>query len=378
MNRFVMLRPKMLALAVVAVLGLSFTWMAFAPSSQAQQAAPEATPTGPAALSVSLVQPERTRLSDRLSANGSVAAWQESVVGHETQGLRLIDLRADVGDVVSKGQVLAVFAADTLRAEQAQIRAALAEAESALAQARADADRARSLEGQGALSAQQIDQLLRAEQSAEARVEAQRATARLQQVRLTQTEVRAPDDGIVSSRSATLGAVPAPGQELFRLIRQSRLEWLGEVPAHDLGRLAAGQTVRVIGPDGSEVVGVVRQIAPTVDARTRLGLVRVDLPEPGTLKPGMFARGNFEIGQSEALTLPSTAVVLRDGFSYVMAIDAQSRIVETKVQTGRRSGERVEIVEGLSPDAQVVLTGGAFLADGDTVRVVPALTSSNR
>lgn len=377
MNRFTIARPKVLALALTVVLGLPLTWMALAPSTQAQQAAQPAAPEGSAALSVSLVQPERIRLSYSLSANGSVAAWQESVVGHETQGLRLIDLRADVGDVVRKGQVLAVFAADTLRAEQAQIRAALAEAESALAQARADADRARSLQGEGALSAQQIDQLLRAEQSAQARVEAQRAAARLQQVRLAQTEVRAPDDGIVSSRLATLGAVPAPGQELFRLIRQSRLEWLGEVPSHDLGRLAAGQTVRVVGPDGSEVAGVVRQVAPTVDARTRLGLVQVDLPEPGNLKPGMFARGNFELGESEALTLPNTAVLLRDGFSYVMAVDAQSRIVETKVQTGRRSGDRVEIVDGLAADAQVVLTGGAFLADGDTVRVVSA-TPSNR
>jgi len=117
----------------------------------------------------------------------------------------------------------------------------------------------------------------------------------------------------------------------------------------------------------------VRQVAPTVDAATRNALVYVDLPDTGgRLKAGMFARGEFATGSSTALTLPQSAVLLRDGFSYVFAVGADNRVAQLKVATGRRSGERIEILQGLDDQARVVASGGGFLADGDTVRVVAA------
>jgi HlyD family secretion protein len=90
------------------------------------------------------------------------------------------------------------------------------------------------------------------------------------------------------------------------------------------------------------------------------------------LKAGMFARGEFETGSSAALTLPQTAVLLRDGFSYVFRLGPDNKVTQTKVAVGRRVGERVEITGGLDANARVVATGGSFLADGDTVRVVEA------
>jgi len=109
-----------------------------------------------------------------------------------------------------------------------------------------------------------------------------------------------------------------------------------------------------------------------VDPATRNGLVYVDLPAPGAARAGMFARGEFDVGSSSALTLPQSAVVLRDGFAYVFAVDAEGKVRQRKVATGRRAGERVEITGGLDAGARVVASGGGFLADGDTVRVVPA------
>ena len=324
------------------------------------------------ALTVTLVQPQQAVLPQVLTANGNIAAWQEASIGTEANGLRLADVRVNVGDVVKRGQVLATFSPDTINADLAQIKAAVAEAEATLADATSNAQRARDLQATGALSTQQINQYLTAESTARARLEAQRALAQMQALRLRQTQVLAPDNGVISARSATVGAVLPAGQELFRIIRQGRLEWRAELPSSDLGAVKPGQAVRVVPASGGAIEGRVRMVAPTVDPQTRNGLVYVDLPAPGAARAGMFARGEFNIGSGSALTLPQAAVLMRDGFSYVFRVGADSKVSQIKVGTGRRVGERVEISGGLDAAARVVAAGGGFLADGDLVRVVDA------
>jgi HlyD family secretion protein len=324
-----------------------------------------------AALTVTVTQPLTSKLPLKIAANGSIAAWQEASVGTEANGLRLAEVRANVGDVVKRGQVLAVFASDTVKADAAQVNASVAEAEAALAEAAANAQRARDLQPSGALSAQQITQYLTAERTAQARLQAQRAAAQVAQLRLVQTQVVAPDAGVISSRSATVGAVLPAGQELFRLIRQGRLEWRAEVPSSDLVRVKVGLPATVAATSGgAPVTGKVRMVAPTVDAQTRNGIVYVDLGASTDVKAGMFARGEFDVGQSEALTLPQTAVVLRDGFNYVLKVGPDSKVTQAKVGVGRRVGDRIEITSGLDAAARVVASGGGFLSDGDTVKVV--------
>jgi len=357
-----------LAWATLAAVGVLALHAIAADDKKPAPAAPAAA--AKAALTVTVTQARSASMALRIGANGNIAAWQEASVGTEANGLRLAQVLVNVGDVVRRGQLLATFAPETLQAEVAQIGASMAEAEATLAEARANAQRARDLQASGALSAQQINQYLTAERTAQARLEAQQAMARIQQLRLAQTQVLAPDNGIISARSATVGAVLPAGQELFRMIRQARLEWRAEVPAADLASIKAGQMVQVTAPNLPPVKGRVRMVAPTVDPQTRNGLVYVDLPQPGAAKPGMFARGEFELGSGSALTLPQSAVLLRDGFSYVLRVAADSKVSETKVRVGRRSGDRIEILEGLTPDARVVESGGGFLGDGDTVRVV--------
>ena len=310
-----------------------------------------------------------------MPANGSIAAWQEAIIGAEVNGLRLATVRANVGDRVKRGQVLATFAAEMPQAELAQSRAAVAEAEALLAEAAANAQRARDLQASGALSAQQINQYLTAERTAAARLEAQRALSRTQQIRLAQTSVLAPDHGVISARVATVGAVVGAGQELFRMVRQSRLEWRAEVPASDLARVAPGQVAQIVLASGDTVIGKVRMVSPTVDAATRNGLVYVDIPSAGSsgaAKAGMFARGELLIGSSQAWTLPQTAVLLRDGFSYAYVLASDSKVQQVKVTVGRRLGDRIEVTGGLKDGARVVASGAGFLGDGDTVKVVDA------
>ncbi len=334
---------------------------------------PAAAPTAAKpALSVTTTQPQLATLPLKIAANGNVTAWQEASIGTEANGLRLAEVRVNVGDVVKRGQVLAVFAPDMVQADVTQMRASIAEAEAALAEASANAQRARELQATGALSAQQISQYLTAERTAQARLEWQRSAAKTQQLRLQHTQVLAPDHGVISARSATVGAVLPAGQELFRMIRQGRLEWRAEVAAVDLARLKPGMNVSIVAAGSAPIAGKVRMIAPTVDPQTRNGIVYVDLPQSGDARAGMFARGEFEIGNAQGLTLPQSAVLLRDGFSYVLRVGADSKVSEAKVQVGRRVGDRIEVTGGLDANARVVAAGGSFLTDGDTVRVVDA------
>ena len=370
--------PTVLGIAALCVLATAGALFASAPSRAADDAQQAQGPRP--ALTVTTTQPTRSSIALRLPANGNVAAWQEAIIGAESNGLRLTEVRVNVGDVVRAGQVLATFAPETVQADVAQSRASLLEAQANAAEAAANAERARTLTQSGALSQQQIQQYATASQTAQARVEAAQAALNAQQLRMRHTQVVAPDAGVISSRTATVGAVVASGSELFRLVRKSRLEWRAEVTSTELPRIQPGTKVRVTAASGAQVDGTVRMVAPTVDPQTRNALVYVDLPVHPDVRAGMFARGDFLLGARDALSVPQTAVVVRDGFSSVFEIGEGSRVVMRRVQTGQRVGDRVEIAAGLQAGVQIVERGGAFLNDGDLVRVqaaAPAGSASN-
>lgn len=364
--------PSVIALALVCLLAAGGALFAVLPSRAASDAAKDGKDAAHAprpALTVTTTQPQRSAVGLRLPANGNVAAWQEAVVGAESNGLRLTEVRVNVGDTVKKGQVLATFAAETVQADVAQARASVLEARANAAEAAANADRAATLTQSGALSRQQIQQYATASETAKARVEAAQAALNAQQVRLRNAQVLAPDSGVISSRTATVGAVVNGGAELFRMVRQGRLEWRAEVTSSELPRIRPGQRTSITSASGAQVEGTVRMVAPTVDPQTRNGLVYVDLPQHPDVRSGMFARGEFLLGARDAVTVPQAAVVVRDGFSSVFEVGADGRVAMRRVQTGQRVGDRVEIASGLGEGVRIVERGGAFLNDGDLVRV---------
>ena len=370
-------RSRQLLLAAVAGVAIAATAaLVFGLRASAADDKKAAVPAKPA-LSVVVTQPQRATMAISTRANGNVAAWQEASIGTEANGLRLAEVLVNVGDVVKRGQVLATFSPDTMQADLLQARAAVAEAEATLGDAAANAERAKGLRATGALSEATINQYVTAERTARARLDAQRAALQARQIRVGQTAVVAPDAGVISSRSATVGAVLPAGQELFRLIRQGRLEWRAEVASSDLAQIKPGARVTVTPAGGAPIAGTVRMVAPTVDPQTRNGIVYVDLPVPGSARAGMFARGEFEVGSATALTLPQSAVQLREGFSYVFKVGPDNKVTQTKIDTGRRFGDRIEVSGGLGADARVVAMGGGFLAEGDTVRIVDAPAAMN-
>ena len=369
---------------LVLLAGGALLWWAWQSKGKSDPVAAAQRP----ALTISSVLPSLVALPRYLSANGDIAAWQEASVGTESNGLRLDAVLVNVGDVVRRGQVLARFDPRSPQADLAQGRASLQEARANAAEAEGNARRARSLSESGALSRQEVEQYATAQQTAQARVAAAEAALQVRQLRLQHAVVLAPDDGVISARSATVGAVVGAGTELFRLVRQGRLEWRAEVLASDLPLLAPGTRARVTAASGAVVEGTVRKTGPTVDPETRKLLVYVDVPamarttaggqadgQPMVL-PGMFARGEFLLAESAALTVPQEAVVVRDGFSYVFAVGADQRVQLRKVQVGRRVGEQVEVLGGLDAQQAVAVQGAGLLNDGDLVRVVPGTAQS--
>lgn len=335
---------------------------AASPASAAGTAG-EASMSAPAgkttpALTVTVARAEARNWSGSISAPGNIAPWQESIIGAQVAGLRLAELHAQVGDVVKRGQVLARYDADLLQTELAQLSASVEQAE-------ANKARALRLKGTGSISEQEILNGV----TLAAITSAQLAAKRLQ---IGYATVRAPDDGIISARSATLGSVAQNGQELFRLIRGQRLEWRGELTAQQLAQIGLGQTVRLQLPDGKIAQAKVRQIAPSFDFQTRLALVYADIPPGSNARAGMYAQGEFALAERQALVLPAAAVVLRDGRPQVLLMENGNRVKIARVQLGRRQGAEVEVVQGIAAGQSVVLQGAGLLNDGDTVLVAGA------
>ena len=361
-----------LAIVIVLLLVAFLLWKSGSSNKAAATEKPNNAETTEqkAALTVTVVQPEQQNWKQTFTANGNIAAWQEVVIGSELSGQRLTRVNVNVGDEVKRGQVLAEINSDTIRADLAAAKASYAEAQAVLADAVTNNKRIQQLRNTGAISAQELTQYQTSQATAQARLDATRAQIESNQLRLAQTQVISPDNGVISARTATVGSLAQTGQELFRLIRDHRLEWRAEVTTSDLYKLKQGMNARIFSPDPAQpaITGKVRIIAPVIDPQTRYGLVYVDLPATQAFRMGMFVKGEFDLGEKPALTIPQTALLLRDGFAYVFIVGKNNRVAQQKVTVGRRLADRVEILD-LPANVKLVASGTGFLTDGDLVTV---------
>lgn len=313
------------------------------------------------AMAVVTVQPIFTEWQDTIETFGVIAPWQEAVISAQIGGYQIVELRADVGDQVEKGQVLAVLNPAILQAQRAELQAKLD-------QAVADRERAVALSAKGNLSEKSLLQAQTEAKSAKALLD-------LKLLEIKYATVVAPDAGIVVSRAAMLGQVSQLGTELFRIIRQGRLEWRAEVPASELAKVSAGQRVEVELPTGAVASGIVRKVSPILDANTRRGLLYADLIAGDIARAGMYGNGRIFLGSRQALVVPAASVLVKDGRNYAARVsgsDEGSTVSLAPVAVGGYAGDRAEITEGLSPIDSIVVEGAGLLDDGDRVRVVQA------
>jgi RND family efflux transporter MFP subunit len=301
-------------------------------------------------------------------ASGSIAAWQEMLLGVELSGLRVARVLVEPGDQVEAGEALLELDRRTLEVQARQAEANLAQAEASLQLAVAQATRGESLLAQNLISSSNFDELRANLARAEAQrvvAEAERDAARL---RLGFATLRAPHAGVIASRSVQPGQVVSTGVELLRLIRDGRLEWRAEISEVDLPRLEVGAPVEVRGLDGQTVNGQIRAVSPSVDPQSRTALIFADLPEPGRLRAGMFAEGRLRVGRARVAVVPRQSVVFRDGFPYIFVLEDDNRVRQQRIEIGAAQGEFIEVRSGVDTQAVIVVRGAGFLGDGEFVR----------
>ena len=358
---YVVLAAAVVVLAAMAVL------KAYGRSSTEPAARTPATPAVTLTVSVEKARSETAMSS--ISATGTVSAWQEATVGAEESGLRLTDMLVSEGDKVRSGDVVARLDGSLLKAQLAEQQAAVTQAEATLEGAVSAAARAQKLLASNAVSAETAEERTTAVKTGRAQLDQAKAVVDRLSAELERTTIRAPFDGIVSSRPAVAGSIVQAGTELMKIIREGRLEVGVLVPEKDLPDVSVGQAVTVVDASGRTFSGTVSSIAQTVNSTTRLATVYVALGEGSGLKPGMFARVAIAGATSRQLSVAEAALVWQGGKPAVFVVDAAGKAVMRPVSTGAHRDGRVVIESGLSEGDDVVVAGAGFLSDGNLVRV---------
>lgn len=323
-----------------------------------------------AVLNVNVVKPQYQEIDKIIKVSGNIMAWQESVIGAELSGLRVEKIWTDVGQTVKKGQVIASLNDKSVKADYNQATATVKEALANLSAAKSDADKVRKLEKTEALSDQKIKEYYTAEATAQAKYESALASLDVYKIKLEQTQIKAPENGIVSSRSVSAGALSTQ-TEMFKIIATDKVQWKPTMPAQQLLAIKKGQNVEIKAND-SIVKSAVTQISPSIDSTTKQGFVIIDIFEKennGKLIPGMFVEGNIFTGKNKALLIPSSSIILRDGFYYVFIVK-DNIAVRKQVQTGAIVGNNTEIIQGLQEEDDIVVTGANFLNNNDKVKII--------
>lgn len=393
-----MMRKFLMACAVLAALGAAgFYGYRTIKERQAAAKPAESVIMAPA---ITVFKVTVADFVETAMVSGSIVPREEIIVSPELEGFRVLELFAEEGSQVKKGQVLARLVDNQLQAQVAQNEAGVARAQAAIAQAKsqvteaeartkeADAQlqRAEPLKKSGYLSGAVYDQRLSAAQTSQAQLAAARdaltaAEAEKTQVqaqrreldwKLGNTEVKAPADGIVSRRNARIGAMASgAGEPMFRIIQNGDVELDAEMVETELSRVKVGQKAVVTIPGVEEAKGTVRLVSTEVDKTTRLGRVRILLGQKPEFRIGAFARGRIETATSRGLSASTSAVTFDPSGAYVQRV-VGDKIEKAEVKTGLVVGDQVEIISGLKDGDVIVARAGTFLRDGDVVRpIVP-------
>lgn len=352
---------------------------------QSLEPAPSPASTAPSdTLPRVTTMPLETRQMERsLAITGTLMPRDEIAIGTALQDQRIREVLVEEGDQVVQGQVLMRLETDILEtklndAESRVVRAISAVAEKAAQRAEAEASfrRTEKLREAGVANVQTYDErravflaadhALKALQAELTQTEAQVREAKLQ---IERAEIKAPEAGLISERAAQIGAMPG-SDPLLKLIRNGEVELAADVPEADLPLVKQGQfvAVRLTGMDRI-FEGEVRIVAPKVDPRTRLGIVKVMLPKDPVIRPGVFARGALLIERRAVVAIADTAVLYEEPGNkpYVYVVDDAQRVTRRFVEPGLRRDGYVEIRSGLEGRDRVVRSASAFLQEGDKI-----------
>lgn len=340
---------------------------------------------------------------------GTLAAEDQVVLGAKVAG-RLGELAVDLGSRVRKGQVVARIDPGDYRLRVEQAQAALQQARARLGlpvdgtddrvdpeqtalvrQTRAVLDEARltrersdRLLEQGFIARSQVDTAIAGLAVAEGRYQdaieevrnrqallaQRRSELELARQQLADTQLLSPIDGAVSQRQASVGEYLAPGAPVATLVRLHPLRLRVAIPEREAAGVQVGQAVRVT-VEGSDTqhTGRVARISPAILEQNRTLTIEAEIPNPaGVVRPGSFARASIVTQTAQSVVMvPASALISFAGIDKVLSVK-EGKSVERRVQTGRREGERVEILAGVGAGELVIVEPGN-LTGGQAVTV---------
>ncbi|WP_243406108.1 efflux RND transporter periplasmic adaptor subunit [Sphingosinicella sp. YJ22] len=364
-------RRRNIIIAVVAVVVLLLAAMfMFGGSAEEPAKAPPKGAQGGQAPVVSVIVPGRQQVGRTITATGSLAAIRDLPVGVPGEGGQVARVLVDAGQWVRAGQVLAVIDRSVQAQEAAQLSAQVGVAQADLRLAQSNLDRAQRLLPRGFVSRADIDRLTATRDAAAARVRVAQAQVAGTRARIQRLDVRAPAAGLVLDRNVEAGQVVGGGSgALFRIAQGGQMELVARLPQDELARLQVGMPA-VVTPVGSEQTyqGQIRLVSPIVDPQTRQGEARIAVPYNRELRPGGFAQATLDTGSVTAPLLPESAVQSDAQGSFVLIVGNDNKVVRRNVRIGEVSDRGMSIVEGLNGNERIVLSAGAFLTPGQTVR----------
>ena len=367
--------------ALVAVLGVSVLALAGCQGGEKKAKDAKDTKAKPgltSAQTVGVAIVSAQAVPRIINATGTISPWEEVPVGAETGGLTAISVNADEGQTVQAGQLLVKLNDTLLSAQLRQQDASVASAKATLAEAEAALRRSRELQARGYLSQASLETSQARQLTASAQVAAAEAARGETAARLAQTAIRAPVSGLISRRSVTKGQIVSTGAEVFRIVRDSRLELDAEIPETDLLLVKAGMPATIVSERLGETSGRVRIVTSEVNTTTRLGVARVALTTMGGFRPGMFARATIQAGDQPALTVPSAAVLYRENRPGVFVVDGLNHVRFRRIVILATTADKIA-ASGLTAGEKVVVEGAGFLGEGDVVRIaspVPTTTAA--
>ena len=361
------------------------------------------------ARQVKTARVEETPFGEAVTANGTLAAYDQTTASVKVPG-RLRSITVDLGSVVRRGQVIAQVEPQDYNLRVQQAEAALAQARARLGlspdgrddnvnpedtgtvrqaravldEAKVNRDRSAKLVEQGVVARSDFDaanagykvalsryqdaiEEIRNRQAVMAQRRSELSLARQQ---LADTSVRAPLDGVVQEKRASVGEYLAAGAPVVNIVKMDPLRLRAEVPEREAKNVRSGQNVRVtIDGDTNVYLGQIMRLSPVIAQQSRMLLVEADVRNNGKLRPGAFAHAEIVTNDAQMVaTVPSKAIVTFAGIEKVIVVQ-NGKALEKPVTTGRRNGEWTEIVAGVNVGDRVVVDPGN-LQSGQAVEVV--------
>jgi membrane fusion protein (multidrug efflux system) len=309
-------------------------------------------------------------MEERIEGTGELAAPDRALIAAEVDG-RITEIRVDEGAKVAAGDVLLAIDPEKRRLDADSAGAQLRDAEASYVVAQREYERARALHDQGIASDSLLDQRGTELSRAQARRDSALASSGVANKLLRDASVRAPFAGLVAKREVSRGDYVRTGQALLEVVALDPIEVEFTVAERDSARVATGQPVTVsVEPYPNEkFVGAVSAVSPVIDPRTRTMRVKARIPNSdGRLRPGLFARTDLGVAKRTGVVLVRAEAILQRADGEVLfTVGPDDRATRRVVKTGVQRDGRIEIVEGLAADAQVVIAGQSGLVEGAAV-----------